>query len=118
MHLSNVYYLFFRQLIQESTWENLGRRTIIDHITTNFERNIGHHGVIKVSMSDHYLIYCIRKLNRALKRDHKIITTRVMKRLLKKDFLNDVAKVPWKQFVQSSNDMNELVINGHPYSLP
>ena len=111
MHLSNVYDLFsFKQLIQEPTRENLGSRTIIDHIATNVERNIGHHGVIRVSMSDHYLVYCIRKLNGALKRDHKFITNRVMKRFSEIDFIDDVAKVPWEQVVQSSNDINELVI--------
>ena len=58
MNLSNVYDLFsFKQLIQEPTRENLESRTIIDHIANNSERNIGHHGVIKVSMSDHYLVY-------------------------------------------------------------
>ena len=72
MLLSNVYDLFsFKQLTQEPTRENMGSRTIADHMATNFERNIGHHGVIRVSMSDHYLVYCIRKLNAALKRDHK-----------------------------------------------
>ena len=50
MHLSNVYDLFsFKQLIQEPTWETLGSRTIADHMATNYERNIGHHGVIRVS---------------------------------------------------------------------
>ena len=61
-------------------------------------------------MSDYYLVYCIRKLNGALKRDHKIIITRVMKTFSEKDFLDDVAKVPLEQVVQSSNDINELVI--------
>ena len=60
--------------------------------------------------SDHYLVYCIRKLKGALKRDHKVITTRVMKRFSEIDFLDEVAKVPWEQVVQSSNDINELVI--------
>ena len=111
IHLSNFYDLFpFMQLIQEPTRESLGSKTIIDHIATNIERNIIHHGVIRIPRSDHYLIYCIRKLNGFLKRDHKIITTRVMKRFSEKDFLDDVAKVPWEQLVQSSNDINELVI--------
>ena len=57
-----------------------------------------------------YLVYCIRKLNGSLKRDHKIITTRVMKKFSEKDFPDDVAKVPWEQAVQSSIDINELVI--------
>ena len=33
-----------------------------------------------------------------------------MKRFSEKDCLDDVAKVPWEQLVQSSNDINELVI--------
>ena len=70
IHLLNVYDLFFKQLIQEPTRESLGRRTIIDYIATNFKRNVTHHGVIRVSMRDHYLVYCIRKLNGSLKRDH------------------------------------------------
>ena len=61
-------------------------------------------------MSDHYLVCCACKLNESFKRDHKIITTRVMKRFSEKDFLDDVAKVPWEQVVQSSNRINELVI--------
>ena len=61
-------------------------------------------------MSDHYLVYCIRELDGSLKRDHKIITARVMKRSSEKYFLDDVAKAPWEQVVQSSNEINELVI--------
>ena len=56
-------------------------------------------------MSDHNLLYCIHNSNGALKSDHKIITTRAMKRFSEKDFLDDVAKVPWEQVVQSSSDI-------------
>ena len=57
IHPLNVYDLFsFKQLIQEPTRECLGCRTMINHIAANFERNIFHHGVIKVSLSDHYLV--------------------------------------------------------------
>ena len=112
MHLSNGYDLFFVQAINSraNSGKSGEKTTIIDHISNNFEGNIGHHGVIGVSMSDHYLVYCIRKLNGSLQRDHKIITTRVMRRFSGKDFLDDVAKVPWEQVVQSSIDINELVI--------
>ena len=85
MHPSNGYDLSsFKQLILEPSRENLRSRTIIDHIATNFEHNFGHHGVIRVCLNDHYLVYCMRKLNGALKRDHKTIATRVMKRFSEK----------------------------------
>ena len=87
-----------------------GEQNYLHHIATNFAHNVGYHGVIRVSMSDHCLVYCIHKFNGSLKPHHKIVTTRVMKRFSENDFLDDVAKLPWEQVVQSSNDINELVI--------
>ena len=44
-----------------------------------YTRNIIESGVYEVGMSDHYMVYCIRKFNGAVERDHKIIKTRKMK---------------------------------------
>ena len=61
-------------------------------------------------MSDHYLVYCIRKFSGSLKCNHKIIKTRTVKSISQRDFLDDVAKAPSEQVVRSSNDINELAI--------
>ena len=60
-------------------------------------------------MSEHYLVYCIHRLNGPLIRDHRMIATRLVISLSEKDLLDDVATVSWEQVVQSSNDINELV---------
>ena len=70
-HMSEVYDLFsFKQPIQEPTRVSLTTSSLIDHIATTCLNNIVYSGVLQVSMSDHYLVYCLRKLNGA----HKKIT--------------------------------------------
>ena len=111
MHLSNFYDVFsFKQILKEPTRVSLGSRTIVDHVATNFELNIINYGVIRVSVSDHYLVYCLRRFNGSLKRDHKFINTRTMTRFSHKECLDDVAKASWEQVVRSSKDINYLVI--------
>ena len=44
--------------------------SIIDHIATTCARNIIKSGVHEVSMSDHYMVYCIRKHNGAVEKGH------------------------------------------------
>ena len=82
---------------------------MIDHITTTSTRNIIEAGVHKVSMSDHYMVFCVRKFEGALKKDHKVITTRPMKNFDKDTFLADVAGICWKQRFNETDDVNVLV---------
>ena len=63
-HVTSLYELFsFNQLIKEPTRVTLDTSSIIDHIATTRARNIVKSGVHEVSMSDHYMVYCIRKFN-------------------------------------------------------
>ena len=50
-----------KQVISEPTRVTSTSSTLIDHIYTNNEWNIRHSSVIRLSMSDHYLNYAIRK---------------------------------------------------------
>ena len=76
-HLREIYDLFgFRQLIEEPTRITLHSSSLIDHIATSEYRNISESGVIKTSLSDHFLIYCIRKFREGVKRQNKYITSR------------------------------------------
>ena len=75
-HMLDLYELFsFKQLVQEPTRVTLTTSSIIDHIATTCARNIVKSGVHEVSMSDHYMVYCIRKFNGAVEKDHKVIKT-------------------------------------------
>ena len=66
---------------------------MIDHIATTSARNIVKAGVHKVSMSGHYMVFCVRKFQGALKKDHKVIATRSMKKFDKDAFLADVSGI-------------------------
>ena len=55
------------------------RSTIIDHIAVNVECNIIESGVLKLALSDHYLVYAIRKFRGNIPCNHKVIKTRQMK---------------------------------------
>ena len=119
INLLNICDLFsFKQPILEPTRESLGNKIIFDHIATNFQRNIIHHGVIRVSMSDHYLVYYIRKLSGSLKRGHKIITTRVMKRFSEKIFWTMLLRLPRNRLCSHQVILTSYSVNGHPFLLP
>ena len=109
-HLRSIYDLFsFTQLIEEPTRVTLGTATLIDHIATTCPNNALESGVLKISMSDHYMVYCIRKLNSSFKKDHKAIKTRNMKNFSEEAFLQDVATINWQDILGTSDDVNKLV---------
>ena len=84
-------------------------RTLIDHIATNLQRNILQSGVLKVSMSDHYIVYRIRKFNGSLSRDHKTVKTRSMKKFSKSHFLTDISQICWDNIIMPCRNVEELV---------
>ena len=76
-HLCNLYDLYnFHQLIMNPTWVSLTTSSLIDHIATTCARNIFNSGVHKVSMSDHNMVFCVRKFDGALQNGRKTIKTR------------------------------------------
>ena len=73
-HMLDLYELFsFKQLIDRPTRVTLTTSSIIDHTATTRARNIVKSGVYEVSLSDHYMVYCIRKFNGAVEKGHKMI---------------------------------------------
>ena len=79
-HTCDLYGLFgLVQLIREPTRVTLHTQTTIDHIAIISPRNILTSGVYKVTMSDHYMVYFVRKFNGNMKKDHKNIRISVMK---------------------------------------
>ena len=66
-HTSNLYDLFsLKQIINEPTRVTLTTSTLIDHISTSCIDNILESGVHNVPMSDHYMVFCKRKINAGL----------------------------------------------------
>jgi len=79
-HIANVYGLFnLLQLYEDPTRVTLNAATIIDHISATTTRNIIKLGVHMVALSDHYMVYCIRKVTGGIEKDYKTIKIRSMK---------------------------------------
>ena len=111
-HMLDLYESFsFKQLVEEPTRVTLTTSSIIDHIATTCARNIVKSGVHEVAMSDHYMVYCIRKFNGAVEKDHKMIKTRKMKNFNEDAFLADVSGICWEQMLTETDDINTLVNN-------
>ena len=64
-----------------------------------------------MALSEHYLVYCIRKFNGAVIKDHKVIKTRKMNKFDEGHFLNDVSIVCWEKVVTQTDDIDILVRN-------
>ena len=71
--LLDIYNLFgLQQLIETATRETASSSILIDHVATNDKSNIVISGVHPLGLSDHYLVYCIRKFHGSSKKQHKI----------------------------------------------
>ena len=105
-----MYELFsFKQLIEEPTRVTLVTATVIDHVATTCPRNIIKSGLLGVSLSDHYVVYCIRKFNGAVEKGHKNIKTRKMKNFNEEAFLADASGICWEQMLTETDDIKLLV---------
>ena len=110
VQLHELYDLFgMTQLIKEPTRVTLDSSTLIDHIATTNCNNIAESGVLEISLSDHYLVYCIRKLRGGVKRQHKYITSRQLKHFNQDAFLSDLSAVDWEAIVANAHDIDDAV---------
>ena len=108
-HLYNSFGL--KQLINKPTRETTDTSSIIDHIAINIASNVIESGVLKLGLSDHYLVYAIRKFRGNMPCNHKIIKTRKMKNFYEELFLNDLAAIDWQRILICSQYINEAVQN-------
>jgi len=85
--------------------------TIFDHITTTSTTNIIKMVVHVISLSDHYMVYCIIKHNGAIERDHKKIKTMSMKHFSENQFLSHISGISSGQFLNQTDEIDMLVNN-------
>lgn len=95
----------FVQLIKEPTRITESTSTIIDLILTNREQKIVQRGVIQIGISDHNLIYTVRKITIQKSGAHKYCTSRSFKHFDLNMFLGDLKLTDWSS-VNSSSDIN------------
>ncbi len=87
-------------------------KTLIDHVSTNRPNYVPLAGVIKIGITDHYMVYCIQKLNtksRTCKLQNKT-EYRSLKNYDKKAFLSDLRTIDWERAMSASQgDPNKMV---------
>ena len=66
-------------------------------------------GVFRVALSDHYLVYAVRKFHGGVTKQHKVIKTGQIQNFDKELFLSDLASVDWQSLLLCSTDINVTV---------
>ena len=94
--LINVCEIFgLRQLITEPTRVTAQSQSLIDLCITNTPDKIVRSGVLPLGISDHSLVYLIRKRHYTIPGCVKIISTRSFKHFNQEEFLADVELIQW-----------------------
>ena len=99
------------QLIQNPTRITLSTSTLIDLHITNDPNKVINTGVLHLGISDHSLIYAIRKKNPKVESSnkHNVIQIRSYKKFNASDFYNDIETCCWEDFNNCvSLDPNEM----------
>ena len=98
--MTNIYDNFeFKQLIGWPRRESVSTKTLKDQIATAHPNNIVDSGVVQLAISDHYLIYCVRKFMSNLSKVRKVFESRQMKNFNKKKFTADLNRFYWDDLV-------------------
>jgi len=94
------------QLIDGPTRITQHSRTLIDVVLTNTPDRIVQSGVIHIVISDHSLIYAVRKVAVPTNNKHNI-TFRSFKNFDENDFKRELESLPWDGFsiLMNPNDM-------------
>ena len=100
-----------KQIIKSPTRITCRNTSLIDHILASIPSRVSQHGVINVSVSDHQLIYCTRKINKIKTGGvHKHITFRSFKKYTVDAYKDALKKVNFPNY-ELFNDVNEAYSN-------
>ena len=97
------------QLVTEPTRVTAVSSTLIDHIYTNEDEHVSSTHVAHIQISDHYAIFCNRRISPVFKKDsHKSISYRSFKHFNDDMFLYDLMCVNWTD-IESINDIDSMI---------
>ena len=98
------------QLIDQATRITMTTSSLIDHIVTNRPEKISDSGVIHTGISDHSLIFAIRKISIMIKQENTI-EIRNVKNLHQQNFIKELQEQRWEYiyfFAADPNCMREI----------
>ena len=93
-----------KQLIKDPTRVTDLCSTLIDHIICNNEDKICQCGIIHMGLSDHFLIYCTRKVTRGFSGYHNVVKIRSLRNYNAEDFLLRLSDADWSDVYSSDMD--------------
>ena len=104
------------QLIDKPTRVTDTSATMIDLVLTNVEENIHASGVIHLGISDHSLIYALRKFMLP-KTNPGVREIRDYKHFDAELFVEDLSLMPWNEIQQYSITPTHVGMYGNPFFL-
>ena len=97
------------QLVTQPTRVTNNSTSLIDHIYPGDEENLSKVHVCQIGISDHFAVFCNRKINASLKKNsHKSIKYRSFKHFDEINFLHDLQLVPWSNIDEFENMDDKL----------
>ena len=104
----------YTQVVKEATKVTISTSFIIYHIATTNTNNIYQSGVIKRCISDHYIVFCIRKIQGTLKKQHKkqhkFMSRRRINNFEEQKFYDEAASLLWWYIVRKHDNVHSAVI--------
>jgi hypothetical protein len=104
-NISNIYNL--SQIISQPTRITSSSKSLIDLCFTNYPDKVTVSGTHSLGISDHSLIYLIRKSNHQVIHTNYPVTRRQMKNFNDEEFLNDIRQINWSD-INSQNNPNDM----------
>ena len=87
-----------KQLLTLPTRITKTSTSLLDHVLTNSADRVSQFGVVDTGLSDHQLIYCMRKITRTKTNVHKYIKTRSLKNYSQTLFLDKLRKINFPDY--------------------
>ena len=95
--LYSLYELYqLSQLIKEPTRITIKSSSLIDHVVTNTTEKISQSGVLHTGISDHSLVYAIRKNSNIFQKANDFVEIRNMKHFNEEKFVNELLNQQWE----------------------
>ena len=95
------------QVITQPTLVTLKSEILIHHIYVNEKSNFTQSGVVPIGVSDHYLIYTVRKRIKQNKYQYVYIKYRDLKHADEHAYLQNLAKINWND-IKSLHNINDM----------
>ena len=106
--IKSLYELYqLTQMIDEVTRVTMTTSSLIDNILTNTPEKISDSGVIHTGISDHSLVFAIRKMS-VIDKQENILEIRNMNNFNEETFIEDLLKQPWEHIYFSGEDPNGM----------